>query len=76
MARLKIKTPNSKDLKKKEELLGILSSNGIYVTRITTNDCFVILTQDDGELDKLFNNTTDKELQEKNFTPIVPPPPT
>lgn len=45
-----------------------------YVTRIiTTNDGFVILTQDDEELDMLFNNTTDKELIRKNFTPIMPP---
>lgn len=74
MARLKIKTANAKDQGRKEELLNILSTNDIYVTRIIqANDGFVILTQNEDEMDKIFNNIIDKELQKKNFTPIMPP---
>lgn len=73
MARLKIKSPNSKDLGKKTELQGLLSSNVIYVTRIiTTNGGFVILTYSEEEMDKIFNNT-DKQLQEKQVFLIIPP---
>lgn len=73
MARLKIKSPNAKDPKRRE-LLEILSLNDIYVARIIpTNDGFVILTHNDEELDKIFNNTTDKQLLKKNFSPIIPP---
>lgn len=74
MARLKIKTHDAKDPSKKTELLSILSWNEIYVTRIiSTNDGFIILTYNEEELDKIFNNTVDKQLQDNNFTPIIPP---
>lgn len=74
MVRLKIKSPNSKDPGKKMELLGLLSSNGIYVTKIiATIDGFVILTYIEDEMDKIFNNNTDKQLQEKQFFLIIPP---
>lgn len=64
------KAPNSKDPGKKTEVLGTLSSNGIYVTRIiTANDGFIVLTYNEKEVDKIFNNNTDKQLQEKNFAP-------
>lgn len=74
MARLKIKSANARDPNKKTELLGILSSNEVYATRIiTANDGFVILTYNDEELDKVFKSNTLKQLQEKNYSPVTPP---
>lgn len=60
MARLKIKTQNSKDQSKRQELLGILATNGIYVTRIiAANDGFIILAQNEEEMDKVFDKIID-----------------
>lgn len=74
MARVKIKTANSKDPRRKSKLLEILSTNNIYVTRIiTVNDGFVVLTDSDSDMDRIFNNKTDKELKEKDFQPQIPP---
>lgn len=74
MARLKIKSANSKDPQRKRELLSILSTNEIYVTRIiTTNDGFVILTFNEEESDKVFKADTIQQLQSKQFNPITPP---
>lgn len=74
MARVKIKTHNSKDPARKSKLLEILSSNNIYVTRIITNpDGFVVLTDSETELDKIFNNKTDKMLENNNFQVQIPP---
>lgn len=74
MARVKIKTTNNKSHQRKRDLLEILARNDIYVTRIIpSNDGFIILTNDNSELDKVFNGTTDKTLMEKEFTPIIPP---
>lgn len=74
MARVKIKTANSKTQERKNKLLEILSSNNIYVTKIIpVNDGFIILTNDDNELDKLFNNKTNVELENQEFNPLIPP---
>lgn len=74
MARIKIKSPNSKDPGRLRLLLETLSRNDIYATKIIpVSDGFVVLTESDGELDKLFNNKTDKELDHNQFTPLIPP---
>lgn len=74
MARVKIKSSNPKDPRRKTKLLEILSTNDIYVTRlIPTNDGFIILTSNENELDKIFNNTTDKQLERNEFSPQMPP---
>lgn len=73
MAKVKIKTLNSKDDRRKIKLLEILSKNDIYATRITyTPDGFVIFTNDETDLDKLFNGETDRLLVEDGFTPQIP----
>lgn len=74
MTRVKIKSPNPRDPRRTTKLLEILSCNDVYVTRlIPVHDGFIILTSSDNELDKIFNNTTDKELEENEFTPQIPP---
>lgn len=74
MARVKIKVTNSKDPRKKAKLLEILSTNNIYITKIIPiNDGFIILTENDNELDKIFNNKTDQELNKNGYAPIIPP---
>lgn len=51
MARVKIKTNNSRDPRKKIKLLEILSKNYIYATRnIQTNDGFVVLTNSEADI--------------------------
>lgn len=73
MARVKIKTHNSKDPRRTTKLLEILSCNDVYVTKlIPVNDGFIILTSSNDELDKIFNNTTDKKLEENDFLPQIP----
>ena len=74
MARIKIKSASSKDQARQDLLLEILSKNDIYATKIlSAPDGFVVITENEAELDKLFNNTTDKELLSKQFTPLIPP---
>lgn len=74
MARVNIETVNAKDPRKTLKLLEILQCNDIYATRlIPVHEGFVVLTGSEDELDKIFNNSTDKKLQEKNFFPQIPP---
>lgn len=73
MARVKIKTPNSKDPARKHKLLEILSKHVIYAIRIiTVSDGFIVLTINDTEQDKIFNNKTDQELRKNHFIPQIP----
>ena len=74
MARVKIKSENSKEHRRKQKLLEILSTNEIYVTKIIDNrDGFVIITSNEQELDKILNGTTDQILEDNNFSPQLPP---
>ncbi len=71
MARVKIKAQNSNDPRRKRKLLEILSQNVIYVTRIISiSDGYIILTESDQELDKVFNNKTDTKLEENELAHI------
>ena len=74
MARVKIKSPSPKDPGRLSLLLQILSINSIYATNIITiNDGFAVVTQDEAEMDKMFDGTTNKELENQDFTPLIPP---
>ncbi len=68
---MKIKSPNSKDQRRKHKLLEILSKNAIYAAKtITVTDGFVVLTRSESEQDRIFSNKTDNELK-KNFVPQI-----
>lgn len=74
MARIKIKSAFSKDPARLNLLLELLSKNEIFATKIIPiSDGFVVLTENDSKLDKVFNNVTDKELTDNQFTPLIPP---
>ena len=73
MARVKIKSPNSKDPRRLNLLLQILSIHNIYATRIVNiPDGFAVVTEE-AELDRIFDGTTNKELENKEFEPLAPP---
>ncbi len=74
MPRIKIKSSDSKDPRKKSGLLAILSNNDIYVTKlIPVSDGYVIITSNDEDLDKVFQQKTTSELNENDFYPLIPP---
>lgn len=74
MAKVKIKSPNPKEERKKMKLLEILSTNEVYVTRIITiSDGFITITNEENDLDKIFDGKTDQQLMQEGFTPIIPP---
>ena len=63
MPRVKLKCTNSKDPRKKNEILGILARNDIYVTKIIpVYGGFVIITGDDTEWVTTFDSNTCKEF--------------
>lgn len=74
MKRVKIRTNNSRDPERKRKLLEHLSKNYIYVNMIfVASEGFTVYTNTDGDLDRLFNEITDKYLENKGFTSIIPP---
>ena len=74
MARVKIKCGDARDPRKSHKILEILALNDVDVTKLLpVHDGFVAVLSSEGELDKIFNNKTDKFLQEDNFFPQVPP---
>lgn len=73
MAKVKIKAKNSRQPETTNKLLSLLSKHDIYATRvIPKNDGFVVLTYNDSELDKIFDGTTNNDLINNRFTPIIP----
>lgn len=73
MAKVKIKSNNSSNPLRKHQLLEILAKNEIYATKIiSVQDGFVVITTCEAELDKVFNNKTDKELSKEGFSPQIP----
>ncbi len=73
MARVKIKSEDTTQ-SNRIILLRILSANIIYATRIiTVQDCFIVLTRSDEEVDKIFQQKTQQELTNNRFLPILPP---
>lgn len=74
MARVRIKTPNVKDPRMKQKLLDIMSSSEVYVFNIIeANDAFVIITNSETDLDRIFNGQTDTLLEQDQFSPQLPP---
>lgn len=74
MTRVRIRSNNLKDPNRKLRLLQLLSENEIYVNRIfVATDAFTIYTNDETDLDRLFNGITDKYLENNEFTPVIPP---
>lgn len=68
MARVKIKTSNSKDKRRTTKLLKILSSEDVYLTRLlSVNDGFVALTWSDEHIDKVFSSATEKKLVDNDY---------
>ena len=73
MPRVKIKTP-SPSPQKRGDLLRILATNQIYATRIIElQDGYVVLTLNDEEVDKIFQEGCKKKLEDESFTPLLPP---
>lgn len=74
MARVRIKTPNVKDPRMKQKLLDIMSSSEVYVVNIIeANDAFVIITNSETDLDRIFNGQPDTLLEQDQFSPQLPP---
>lgn len=74
MAQVIIKAEKSKDANQKHKLLEILHKHDTYATRIIPiNVGFIVLTQNDSEMDKLLNGKTNKKLKDSECTPITPP---
>lgn len=66
MDRVNIKVEDSNDPRRKGKLLGILSHSKIFGTRtIPVSDRYIILTENDEELDTIFDNKTDTKFKEK-----------
>lgn len=62
MTRVRIRTDNSKNPRRKQNLLEILSSCEIYVVRIIpATDTFIIITNTKNDLDKIFDGSTNAE---------------
>ena len=73
MGRVKIRhlTPTNRT---KQKLLQVLSQNLIYATKIIdATDGFIVLTRNDQDLDLIFQGECLNNLQEENFSPILPP---
>ncbi|MPC49820.1 hypothetical protein E2C01_043634 [Portunus trituberculatus] len=74
MPRVKIKANDSKDPRKQSCLLGILSNNEIYATKlIPLSDGFAVITSTDEDLDQIYQLQTCSELEEYGFFPQIPP---
>ena len=74
MTRVKIKSRDSKDPTAKTELLGILSSNDIFVNKtIPVSDGFVVITTSVNDQEKLFQGVTLNALEANGFYPQMPP---
>ncbi len=73
MARVKIKTSDTSQ-DRRILLLRILSENIIYATRIINiQDGFVVLTRNDDEIDKIFQDKIVQDLKKNDFQPVLPP---
>ena len=74
MARVKIKCTDARDPRRSNKILEILAINDVDVTKLVpTFEGFWAVLSTESELDKIFNNKTDKFLQQNNFYPQVPP---
>lgn len=73
MARLKIKSDNSRDPNRKSVLLELLCNEDIYITKlIPVNDGFIVITIDEDQ-DKIFQEEVKNKLNENSFYTVIPP---
>lgn len=73
MARVKIKHPHPRQKEIRIQLVDIMGRLDIYVTRIITlEDGFVVLTKDDKDADKIFQEESIRKLNGSQFYPTVP----
>ena len=74
MPRVRIKCADARDPRRSNKILEILAINDVDVTKLTSShDGFIAVLGSEGEMDKVFNGTTDKILQQSNFYPQIPP---
>ncbi len=76
MARVKIKTHNANEPRRKTTLLKILSNTDIYPTNIIpTQDGYVVVVISSHEQqEKIFQDPIKNEFQQQHeFTPVTPP---
>lgn len=74
MPRVKIKTNNSKDQRKKNEILDILSKHEVFLTKLLPiADGYIVVTGNDHDMDVVFSSPTIKDLNSHNFYPQLPP---
>lgn len=70
MARVKIKSENTRDERRKIELLELLATKEIYAVKIIpTTDAYIVITDSEADQDKIFDGVTDKDLERENFSP-------
>ena len=70
MDRVKVKQKFPQITENKLKLLSILSQNGVYATKkFNVQDGFIVLTQIDQDLDKIFGKETKNLLLDDHFTP-------
>ena len=74
MPRVKIKTASSKDPRKQQSLLEVLSKNDIFITKlIPLSDGYAVITNNEDDLDRIFNPITLDDLIKKDLHPLIPP---
>lgn len=73
MVRVKIKTTNSQDPRRKNTLLTILSNNDVFPTNIfPVQDGFIIVSSDE-EQEKIFKDKIKEEFSQEDMNPVIPP---
>lgn len=73
MVRVKIKHCRPRQREIRIQLVDILGRSDIYVTRIITlEDGFVVLTKDDKDADKIFQEESIRKLNSSQFYPTLP----
>ena len=74
MPRVKIRSDNNKDPRRKSALLNILSRHDVFITKlIIINDGYVVITSNEQDMDNIFHESTSKDLQDNDFFSIIPP---
>ena len=70
---MKIKYPRARERESKRDLLEILARNNVYAPRIITlDDGYAVLTYNDEDVDRIFQEVCREELRKKDFTAQMP----
>ncbi len=73
MARVKIKTHNANEPRRKTTLLKILSNTDIYPTNIIPTQHGYVVISSHKQQEKIFQDPIKNEFQQHEFTPVTPP---